>query len=121
MKLAGNRSYADWTVQVINDEDFSIRNAFEQWAGGINDPTANLRNPAASVIDGGYGVDATVTQYGKAGNVLQQYQFIGVWPIDVSPIELDWGQNDAVEEFSVTLAVQYFLSSGAGDFSPAAL
>jgi len=120
VKLAGNRTFADWTVQVINDEDFSLRNAFEQWANGINDPTANLRNPAATVIDGGYGVDATVTQFGKTGNAIQQYQFIGIWPIDVSPIELDWGQNDAIEEFSVTLAVQLYLSSGAGDFAIAA-
>lgn len=117
VKLAGNRTYADWTVQVINDEDFSIRNAFEQWANGINDPTGNIRNPAASVIDGGYGVDAAVTQYGKTGNSIAQYQFVGVFPIDVSPIEVEWGTNDSVEEFTVTLAVQYFLSSGAGDFS----
>src|SRR6184192_3332049 len=32
VKLAGNRQYADWTIQIINDEDFIIRNAFEQWA-----------------------------------------------------------------------------------------
>lgn len=120
VKLAGNRTFADWTVQIINDEDFSIRSAFEQWANAINDPTANLRNPAATVIDGGYGVDAQVTQYAKTGQAIQQYQFVGIWPIDLSPIELDWGQNDSIEEFTVTLAVQYYLSSGAGDFNIAA-
>jgi hypothetical protein len=120
VKLAGNRTFADWTVQLINDEDFTIRNAFEQWANGINDPTANIRNPAATVIDGGYGVDAIITQYGKTGAAIQQYQFIGIWPLDVSPIENDWNQNDTIEEFTVTLAVQYYLSSGAGDFAIAA-
>ena len=112
VKLAGNRSYQDWTIQVINDEDFSIRKAFEQWANGINDPTGNIRNPAASVIDGGYGVDALVSQYSKTGDVIKQYKFVGLWPMDVSPIEVDWAQNDAIQEFTVTLAVQYFLTSG---------
>jgi T4-like virus tail tube protein gp19 len=121
VKLAGNRQYQDWTIQIINDENFFIRSAFEQWANGINDPVLNTRNTAAEIIDGGYGVDATVTQYGKDGSQINQYQFIGIWPTDVSPIELDWGQNDAVEEFTVTLAVQYFLSAGAGDFAPAAV
>jgi T4-like virus tail tube protein gp19 len=120
VKFAGNRTFADWTIQVVNDEDFTLRSAFEQWANGLNDPTANLRNPAALVIDGGYGADPVVTQYGKTGSPIAQYQFIGVWPLDVSPIEVDWGQNDAIEEFTVTLAVQYYLSSGAGDFSIAA-
>jgi len=121
VKLAGNRQYQDWTIQVINDENFTIRSAMEQWVNGINDPVLNVRNTAAEVIDGGYGVDATVTQYGKDGSQINQYQFIGIWPTDISPIELDWGQNDAVEEFTVTFAVQYFLSAGAGDYSPAAI
>jgi len=119
VKLAGNRQYQDWTVQVINDENFTIRSAMEQWANGINGPVTNVRNTAAEVIDGGYGVDATVTQYGKDGSQIAQYQFIGIWPTDLSPVELEWGTNDSVEEFTVTFAVQYFLSSQAGDYSPA--
>jgi hypothetical protein len=121
VKLAGNRQYQDWTIQIINDEDFLIRGAFEQWVNGINSPIGNVRDTAAEVIDGGYGVDATVTQYGKDGSQIAQYQFIGIWPMDVSAIEVDWGSNDSVEEFTVTLAVQYFESSVAGDYQPAAV
>ena len=29
IKLAGDRTYADWNVTIINDEDFLIRNAME--------------------------------------------------------------------------------------------
>lgn len=109
VKLAGNRSYADWTVTILNDEDFLIRNAFEQWMGGLNDAQNNIRNPAATVIDGGYGTNALVTQYAKAGDILKQYQIIGMFPIDISPIDLDWASNDTIEEFSVTLAYQYWI------------
>ena len=72
------------------------------------------------MVDGGYGVDATVTQYGKDGSRINQYQFVGIWPTDISPIELSWDTNDSIEEFTVTFAVQYFLSAGAGDYTAAA-
>ncbi len=108
-KLAGNRTYADWTIQILNDEDFLIRNAFEQWHNALSDPSGNIRDPGARVLDGGYGVDAAVTQYGKTGDVLKQYQIIGMFPVDISPIEVDWGANDVIEEFTVTLAYQYWI------------
>jgi len=111
-KLAGNRTYADWTIQIINDENMVIRNAFEQWINGINDPVGNVRSPSADVLDGGYGSDAVVTQYSKTGGALKQYNIIGMFPVDVSPIEVDWGANDTIEEFTVTLAFQYWLDSG---------
>jgi hypothetical protein len=31
IKLAGDRTFPEWTVTVINDEDFLIRNAMEEW------------------------------------------------------------------------------------------
>jgi|SRR6478609_1538085 len=116
VKLAGNRTFQDWTVQVINDEDFVVHNAVQRWFNGINHPSENLRSAQADVIDGGYGVDAIITQYGKAGAILKNYKFVGIWPMDISPIELSWDQNDSVEEFSVTFAVQYFqdVTSGQG-------
>lgn len=117
VKLAGNRTYQDWTVQIINDEDFVIRNALELWMNGINDPAGNIRNPAASVIDGGYGVDALVSQYGKTGQIIKQYQFVGIWPMDLSPIELDWGANDTIEEFTVTWAVNFYGDPALSDLS----
>jgi len=109
VKLAGNRTYADWTIQVINDEDFVTRNALELWHESINDPVGNLRAGGFEVVDGGYGSDASVTQYGKSGDILAGYTFYGMWPVDISPIELNWGSNDQIEEYSVTFAYQYWI------------
>jgi hypothetical protein len=47
LKFVGNRTFADWTINVINDEDFVIRNAFERWMNAINSHSLNVRNPAA--------------------------------------------------------------------------
>ena len=109
LKFAGNRTFQDWTISVINDEDFTVRNAFERWLNGMNSHATNIRTPAASTPNG-YTVDAGVTQYGKGGNTLKKYKFIGVFPTDVSPIDVDWGSNDVIEEFTVTLSYQWWES-----------
>jgi hypothetical protein len=110
LKFAGNRTFQDWTITVINDEDFIIRNAFERWMNGLNSHALNVRNPAAATPSS-YTVDSEVRQYSKAGNILKKYKFIGMFPTDVAPIDVDWGSNDTIEEFSVTLSFQWWESA----------
>jgi len=107
LKFAGNRNFADWSLTIINDEDFTIRNSLESWMNAINSNAGNIRNGAAS-NPAGYTVDALVTQYGKAGNVLKTYNFVGMFPVDISPIDLDWGNNDSIEEYQATFAYQWW-------------
>ena len=107
LKFAGNRNFADWTITVINDENFKVRRAFESWMNGINSHAANLRNGTAG-SPSGYSVDAKVEQYDKAGKVIKAYKFVGAFPVDLSPIDLDWGSNDSIEEFTTTLAYQWW-------------
>lgn len=113
LKFVGNRTFTDWTITVINDEDFVIRNAFERWMNGINSHGFNVRNPLA-LSPLGYSVDAEVTQFGKQGNPLKKYKFVGIFPTDITPIDVDWGSNDTIEEFSVTLTYQWWESEADG-------
>ncbi len=114
VKVAGNRTFQDWTVNIINDEDFVIRNAFEQWHRGINENVANIRSRGAISTSplfpgSSYAIDAEVYQYAKMGGApIKGYRFVGMWPNDIASIELDWGSNDTIEEFSVTLSYQYW-------------
>jgi hypothetical protein len=79
----------------------------------INSHAGNIRDGAA-VGPSGYTVDAEVTQYGKAGNVLKTYKFVGLFPTDLTPIDVDWGSNDTIEEFSVTMSYQWWESVSDG-------
>jgi len=107
VKLAGNRTFADWTVTVINDEDFLIRDGMERWSNAINGLETNLRSTnLASTAD--YKTSATVTQFGKLGNPIRTYSFVGIFPTEVSTIDMDWGSNDAIEEFTVTFSYDYW-------------
>lgn len=109
LKFAGNRTFTEWTVTIINDEDFVIRNAFELWMSRLNSHVSNLR--AANYVNPSqYQQDGLVTQFGKADDIIKKYKFIGMFPIDVSPIELDWGANDTIEEYAVTFAYQWWES-----------
>jgi len=107
LKFAGNRVFTEWTVTIINDEDFVLRNAFERWMNGLNSHRFNLRDPNM-VYNFDYQQDGYVKHYGKAGNTLKAYKFIGMFPIDVSPVELDWAANDTMEEYAVTFAYQWW-------------
>ena len=107
LKFVGNRTFQDWTITVINDEDFVVRNAFERWMNGINSHRGNERNVSAP-NQLGYSVDGEVRQFGKAGNELKKYKFVGLFPTDITPIDVDWGSNDTIEEFSVTLSYQWW-------------
>lgn len=124
LKFAGNRTFPEWTITIVNDEDFVVRRAFEDWLSGINSHVGNLRSPDFIRGDGGYQRDGFVTQLGKTGDVLKSYKFIGVFPTDLSPIALDWGSNDQIEEYDVTLAYQWWesdttdASSSTGPLSP---
>lgn len=116
IKLAGNRSFTDWSITVIQDEDFDLRNAFERWMSGINSHVGNLRTPALLSGDGGYQQDGYVTQYGKTGDIIKVYKLVGCFPTDVSAIDLDWG-SDSIEEFQVTFAYQWWESLNTTDSS----
>ena len=119
IKVAGNRSFPDWSFTVINDEDFNLRNAFERWMSGINSHVSNLRTSAMLSGDGGYQQDAYVTQYGKVGNIIKVYKLVGCFPTDVSAIDLDWGA-DNIEEFAITFAYQWWESVETTDSSSSA-
>jgi hypothetical protein len=113
LKFAGNRTFDDWQLTIINDEDFVVRNAFERWMNGMNSHNLNIRTPAA-LAPIGYTSDAEVIQYGKTGNVLKKYKFIGCFPTSVGQIDLGWDSNDNIEEFQVNLALQWWDSVADG-------
>ena len=106
IKLAGDRQYGPWEVQVINDEDFKIRNAMEEWSNKINRFQGNIRELA------NYKSQAQVIQYGKDGRILREYEFVGIWPNQVAEIGLNWADNDTIETFGVSFEYDYWRVSG---------
>ena len=123
LKIAGDRTFDVWTITIINDTDFMIRNAFERWMNAIN----KHDNATGEVTPADYQTDMTVSQLGRAPKgtpgslagvdedvpILRQYKFHGTFPTNVSAIELSYDQTDSIEEFTVDLQVQWWDAYGA--------
>ena len=106
IKQAGNRTFAEWAPTIINDEDFAVRNAMEQWSGTINSFQGNLNNAGGSNASL-YKSNATVTQYSETGDILRVYNFVGIFPSEVSSIDLSW-DAETIEEYTVTFQYDYW-------------
>lgn len=106
LKLAGDRTFEDWTVTILNDTDFSVRDAMERWMNGINAHSANtgLTNPVE------YEADLIVEQLDKDGETIKTYQFRGCFPTNVAAIDVNYETVDTIEEFTVEFQVQYWES-----------
>lgn len=107
LKMAGDRTFAEWSTTIINDTDFAIRDAIERWMNGINSHSANtgLTTPIS------YEADLKVDQLDRNGDVIKNYTFRGAFPSDLSEITLGYGDNDTIERFTCTWAYQYFESN----------
>ena len=107
VKVPGNKTFENWTVTIINDEDFNIRNAMEKWITAMGTHEGNVATISAG--DGTLYGQATVNQYAKAGGtVLEAYNFVNIFPINVAAIDLAWDTNDQIEDFSVEFAYDYW-------------
>lgn len=122
LKIAGDRTFDPWTITVINDTDFSIRNAFERWMNLIN----KNQDAAGKIEPSQYQTEAYIYQLGRADHknmggestniipVLKTYKFYGIFPSSVSAIDVSYDSSDTIEEFTVDLQVQWW-DTYAGD------
>jgi hypothetical protein len=116
-KVAGtSRTYENWSVTVINDEDFLIRQALETWSSQINTFQGNIRG-FGTAAPAEYQSRAQVIQYGQTGNVICTYTFENIFPLTVGAIELNWENDNAIEEFTVEFSLDYWTLDGRPDLN----
>jgi hypothetical protein len=121
-KVAGDRTFDTWTVTVINDQDFVIRNVMELWMQKIGQygDGSGATNPTE------YMVDAYVKQFRRSPSALgfntptgtgletaALYKFYDIFPTNISQIDLSYDTSDTIEEFTVEFQVQYWTPQGA--------
>ena len=108
LKVAGDRTFENWTITVINEATMAVRNSFERWMNGINEHVAGtgLVNP------NDYQQTVTIEQLGRDDTVLKTIELIGAFPVNVSGIDLSYDTTDALEEYTVEFAYQYWKQQG---------
>lgn len=114
IKIAGDRFYPDFDVQVLNDEDFAIRDAVERWNNSISQYSREdaVRVDGATSDPSSYVGKIYVDQLGKDGNVIKTYGLVNAWPAMIGGIGLAWQQKDDVELFTISWRYDYIENEG---------
>jgi hypothetical protein len=112
VKIPGDRTFAEWTITVICDGDFKLRDSFEKWSNNINAHIANTSSDTAHQPLGAAQVyqDWQVTQFDRQQNNIKKFEFVGCWPSEVSAMEVNYETTDTIHEFTVTLQYTYWTS-----------
>ena len=115
VKIAGDRTFDNWSTTFITDRDMKIRAQFEKWLELINshEPnTAQLANPSEN---DGYTRGIIIKQKDKdatdQGTTLRSYKLWYAFPTSVSAVDLAYDSNDQIEEFSVEFQYSYWTVS----------
>ena len=116
LKVAGERTFDTWSITVINDVDFKIRTAFEEWMNGIND----LNQATGETRPAEYDCDLQVSQLNRAGEAIRSYDFVGCFPTNISQIDLSMDTTDTIEEYSVEFQILYWRAVATNATSPIA-
>jgi len=118
-KLAGFRTFDNWSVTVINDENMEARQTIMEWMvrsagmlkgnrssiyGAFVDSGGNRRNES----------NAVVTQMGTDGSEVQKWNIFNMWPTELGEIALDWS-SDALEEYTVSFCYDYWSHGTVSD------
>lgn len=105
-KIPGDRKYAGWSVSVLNDSDFLIRDMFEQWhdsmVGFVNHDRVDVLQTSLDAMGTG-----TINQLNRNRDIIKTYKVIGIWPTKLGSISIDWENGNRIEEFDVDFAVQW--------------
>jgi len=114
LNIAGERTFAPWNVTVINDTDFGIRNALEQWSNGIQ----NYTSTEGRVNPRDYQVDLQVQQLDRGGAIIKEYKFIDAYPIEIGDIALSYDNANEIETFDVSFQYNFWESNTSTGSSP---
>jgi hypothetical protein len=109
MNVPGDRTFSNWTITIVNDTDFKIRNDFERWMARMNGHVSNIGIATPLALK----TDMEVIQLGKDGRNLQTYVMRGVFPSSVSEIALSMDSSNSIEEYTVTLEVDYWTNASS--------
>ena len=110
IKIPGDRTFQDWSITIVSDANMQLRSAFEYWSAIFNSHTGNdTVNNFMELMP-----QWSVTQLLRDGEPLRTYSFIGCYPSEIGAIDLSYENNDAIQEFPVTLNYSWWEAANGG-------
>ena len=112
IKIPGDRTFADWTVTIINDENHTLRRAFNAWVNLISN--GNYNSQTKSTVQDYY-KDITCFHLKGDNSISRKYQLTDAFPTDVSAIDLSFDSTDTISEFTVNFQYHYLQAGSSSD------
>lgn len=106
-KLAGDRTYAEWTVTILNDSAGNARKVMEDYQKLFVNTDMELASLGNRVTTARSTV--TVEQLTEdATTIGRKYELVNCFPTDISAMDLSYDTTDTLQEFTVTWVYDYF-------------
>jgi len=103
MKIPGDRTFADWTATIINDEAYVVRKGLLDWqkniVGFLDFKTSESVGKAHRSI--------SIQPMKRSGGDTTHSVTVYGWPSEVGAIDLSWETADTIQEYTVTFAVSW--------------
>lgn len=107
-KMAGTRTYGDWTVSFNIDTEGILLDNFHNWHDLMYDknhlstsPKSYMRNQQLYLIDG-------------RGYTTRKFELYNAWPKSIGAVGLDYSSGD-IATMDVTFSYQYYKTGYVGD------
>ena len=117
IKVPGDRTFIDWSITVINDEDYTQRNALLVWQAAL----AGFESFSGSqTTPYNHHKTLNVIPYNRDGsaNIKSSIELFG-WPSEIGAIDLSWESTDAIQEYTVNFSISWD-NAGQGSGTAAA-
>jgi hypothetical protein len=106
-KLSGDRTYAEWTVTILNDSAGNARKVMEDYQKLF--VKTDMEELTLGDRVGTTRTTVTVEQLTEdATTIGRKYKLINCFPTDISAMDLSYDTTDTLQEFTVTWVYDYF-------------
>jgi|TARA_R110000851_G_scaffold204634_1_gene356546 hypothetical protein len=108
IKRPGDRTFAEWSITVLQDDQNSVREDFIGWMNQINN---HFEISGDSVSDALF-PDWTVTALRQDDSEAGSIEIRSCFPTEVGTIDFNYETVDTFAEFTVTIQYDYWVSQG---------
>lgn len=116
-KMAYDVTYNDINFTIIASHDMNERYLFEKWIDNAVTPSSHNAGTASGGLIKYYQDYASgtvdIVQASDDGSPICTYTLHNAYPIQISPMNLNWGEFDTYQRFTVTMTYRYHTMSFA--------
>lgn len=107
VKLPYDMTYNDTQLTFICSEDMKERILFEFWMSNIVADYGEFGGLVRYYDEFATDSQLEISQLNEKAETIAQYVLYGAFPIQLSPMNLAWEENNTYQRFNVTLAYRY--------------